>query len=403
MIKRLLLVLLVLIGFTFNSSASEYVARSLCLKKEVLKDATDPLNGINLMLRDEKNGLGPLITNKALTIIKCVQRYNIEHNNILTLIDYSRPSNEKRLWVFDLHQKKLLFHTFVSHGVKSGVRFSDTFSNIYNSKASSIGLYKTEQSYYGREGLSLRLEGIDPGFNDNAMNRALVMHGGWYVNENFIQKYGRAGRSWGCPALPLDLSQTIINTIKNHSLLIVYYPSELWFLKSKFLNCDRSLIEQSTSHPFSRQTTTLMNGNELGEGILFVDLNKNKSRQENEPVVTISTENYRRIFHTQPPVTRMLRRQVNADEYIVLSPTEFKTLAANNPQDLETIFFIKPVVTMRRGYYATEMHLVNLGKINSSQPIVDNPEPAGTMTINLNARSPIVFRTTNVFIRWLGL
>ena len=107
-------------------------------------------------------------------------------------------------------EKKLLFHTYVSHGITSGTLLTNYFSNKYNSKASSIGVYKTEKAYYGREGLSLRLDGLDRSFNDNASNRSVVMHGGWYVDEHFIKKYGRPGRSWGCPALPLNFINPLL-------------------------------------------------------------------------------------------------------------------------------------------------------------------------------------------------
>jgi hypothetical protein len=150
----------------------------------------DELSDINNMLQKEANTLNASVIQKVLTTLKCSLEYNVNHNNILTIIDYSLPSSEKRLWVFDLKEKKLLFHTYVSHGIKSGTLLSNYFSNKYNSKASSIGVYKTNKTYYGRDGLSLRLDGLDSGFNDNASNRYVVMHGGWYVNEPFIKKYG---------------------------------------------------------------------------------------------------------------------------------------------------------------------------------------------------------------------
>ena len=141
------------------------------------------LNELRAMLHAQAPNLSDAVINKVATALKCTTAYNVEGSNVLTVIDYSLPSNQKRLWVFDIVQKKLLFKTYESHGIKSGTLLTNNFSNKYNSKASSIGVYKTDQAYYGREGLSLRLEGLERNFNDNAMNRSIVMHGGWYLDE----------------------------------------------------------------------------------------------------------------------------------------------------------------------------------------------------------------------------
>src|SRR3990167_1660194 len=127
-----------------------------------------------------------LNTNKIEVImraLKCANKNDIKHNPILTLIDYSLPSNKKRLWVFDLSENKLLFHTYISHGINSGTLLSTYFSNKFNSKASSIGVFNTEKAYRGRHGTSLKLYGLDQKFNDNAYNRFIVMHGAWYVEK----------------------------------------------------------------------------------------------------------------------------------------------------------------------------------------------------------------------------
>jgi len=202
---------------------------------EYAQISSKPLDDIKEMLQSEAPGLSTGVINKVLTSLSCASEFNVEHNNILTIIDYSLPSSEKRLWIFDIKQKKLLFNTYVSHGIKSGARLTKYFSNKYDSKASSIGVYKTEKTYYGRDGLSLRLSGLDKGFNDNASNRYVVMHGGWYVAENFIKKYGRAGRSWGCPAIPENLTAPIINTIKDQSFFVIYYPVITGFQNQSFL------------------------------------------------------------------------------------------------------------------------------------------------------------------------
>ena len=320
------------------------------------------LSEINAMLHKEAGTLNTAMINKVLTTLKCANQYNINHNNMLTIIDYSLPSSEKRLWVFDLTERKLLFNTYVSHGIKSGVSSTNYFSNKFNSKASSMGVYKTEKVYYGRHGISLKLDGLERGFNDNASNRSVVMHGGWYVDERFIKKYGRAGRSWGCPAVPDNLTESIINTIKDNSLFVVYYPSDDWFLKSKFLRCDQVTQAQ---HIAQQQMTikALLPDNELRADIIFADLHNNNRLDENDPLIVITADRYNRIFHTIAPLERMLRRQINDSEYVALSTTELKqmitpsdiTLSKNNQNDLDAINFVIPVIKMVRGYYETQM------------------------------------------------
>lgn len=372
-----------------------------------IPSVTMPLSDIKEMLHQEAPNLREPVLNKVLTTLKCAMEYNIERNNILTIIDYSLPSNEKRLWVFDLKAKKLLFYTYVSHGIKSGTLLTNYFSNKFNSKASSIGVYKTEKAYYGREGLSLRLDGLDASFNDNASNRSVVMHGGWYVDEQFIKRYGRPGRSWGCPALPLDLYQSIINTIKDSSLLVAYYPSDAWFEKSKFLNCDRS---KTATKPIVLHLENLSaNNDEHREDVLFANTSGKVKQADDNPIVVMSADNYERIFHTKAPLGRMLRRQINHAEYIALSNTEFHDLAVrsngSNKEALNAINFVVPVIIMVRGYYETQMKIVDMGKIKDIRFNADlsKNEPVTSYSVSFETRPSINLKSTNRFIRWLGL
>ncbi|MBA3537915.1 MAG: murein L,D-transpeptidase catalytic domain family protein [Tatlockia sp.] len=352
-----------------------------------------------MLQQDGGSALSAAVIDKILKTLKCANEYKITHNNILTIIDYSLPSNEKRLWVFDLENKKLLFNTYVSHGIKSGALLSNSFSNKFNSKSSSIGVFKTDKTYYGRHGLSLQLDGLDSGFNDNASSRSVVMHGGWYVDENFIQKYGRSGRSWGCPALPENLSSAIINTIKDDSLFVVYYPSDSWFLKSKFLNCD-NLSPTRYSSKLSTELKPVGEEMEKREDVLFAKIS---AKHHEEPIVTMPADDYVRIFHAKAPLERMLRRQIDNKEYIALSNKEFENIAAsNNKEDLNYIYFVIPVVKMVRGYYATEMHIVNLGKIIDLKMNIAN-STSKSYTIDFDSKPSVHLRTTNQFIRWLGL
>ncbi|USD61394.1 MULTISPECIES: murein L,D-transpeptidase catalytic domain family protein [Vibrio] len=139
--------------------------------------------------------------------------------SLLTIIDYSKPSTEKRFFVIDLDKKSLVFNTYVSHGVNSGKKTATKFSNIVNSRKTSLGTFLTDSTYYGSNGYSLRLDGLDKGINDNARERYIVVHGADYANESFIKQNGYLGRSWGCPALPENLSREIIDTIKGGSVI----------------------------------------------------------------------------------------------------------------------------------------------------------------------------------------
>ena len=147
--------------------------------------------------------------------------------NIITLIDFSLPSNAKRLWVIDVAKNVILFNTFVSHGINSGLEYANSFSNIDSSKKSSLGFYATGEAYIGKHGFSLKLDGLEKGVNNNARSRAVVVHGADYANASVFNSQHFLGRSQGCPALPENLSKQIINTIKGKSCLFIYHPSRV--------------------------------------------------------------------------------------------------------------------------------------------------------------------------------
>lgn len=155
---------------------------------------------------------------------------------ILTLIDFSLPSTEKRLWVLDMKNNQVLFHTHVSHGRNTGGNMATKFSNQEGSFQSSLGFYVTAETYYGKNGLSLFLDGKEEGFNSNARSRYVVMHGADYANPDFISVAGRLGRSLGCPAVPSAFAKDIIGTIKGQSVLFVYHSDEDYQNQSKYLN-----------------------------------------------------------------------------------------------------------------------------------------------------------------------
>lgn len=155
--------------------------------------------------------------------------------SLLTVVDFSLSANEKRLWVIDLELKEVLYQTYVAHGRNTGSEYAKSFSNIPESFQSSLGFYATAETYYGKHGYSLRLDGLESGINDKARERAIVIHGADYATENFIKTYGRLGRSLGCPSLPLEESETIINTIKEKSCLFIYFPSDDYVSKSQLI------------------------------------------------------------------------------------------------------------------------------------------------------------------------
>jgi hypothetical protein len=154
----------------------------------------------------------------------------------LTIIDFSKPSTSKRLWVFDLRTRRLLFQEAVAHGRNSGHNMTTAFSNAPESHKSSLGLFRTAESYIGKHGYSLRLDGLEPGVNDRARERAIVIHGAEYVNLAVAQKQGRLGRSLGCPAVRTGISRPLIDAIKEGGLLFAYYPDAGWLSSSTYLN-----------------------------------------------------------------------------------------------------------------------------------------------------------------------
>jgi L,D-transpeptidase catalytic domain len=154
----------------------------------------------------------------------------VSHPGYLTICDFSQSSKQKRLYLIDLSNNKIVLNTFVAHGRNSGCEYATKFSNKLESLQSSLGFYITKDTYSGENGLSLRMEGLEPGFNDKAYQRAIVIHGAKYIGS------GCTGRSYGCPAVPQKESKKIINTIKNGTCLFVYYPEKKYLQGSKILN-----------------------------------------------------------------------------------------------------------------------------------------------------------------------
>jgi hypothetical protein len=175
---------------------------------------------------------------QAMRAYACGDAHGEFARPILTLIDYSRPSTEPRLWVLDLAQGAVRFRTLVAHGRGSGVSRAVAFSNDPGSKQSSLGLFRTDEAYQGSHGYSLRLVGLETGVNDLAYPRDIVIHGADYATAKFASRHGRLGRSWGCPALDPSVNRDVIDAIRDRTALFAYYPDARWLASSPFLRCD---------------------------------------------------------------------------------------------------------------------------------------------------------------------
>lgn len=192
--------------------------------------------------------LNPVVLQLAVNAMQCAIDNGLSPASKLSVIDYSLASTQARLWVFDLQTGRLLFNELVAHGKNSGDNYAKSFSNQLGSLQSSLGLFVTKDTYDGSNGYSLRMEGLDQGFNDKAMERAIVFHGAPYVNPEHIEKFGRIGRSWGCPAVNAGVAKKVIDTIKGEQFLFSYYPDKRWLSSSKLLNCANALASREDNH-----------------------------------------------------------------------------------------------------------------------------------------------------------
>jgi len=197
---------------------------------------SDP-NKLNARLASAAPELNPLALQRAVAAMTCAINHGAEPASRLAVIDFSLPSSEQRLWLFDLETRSLLLRELVAHGQGSGDNYADQFSNIEGSHQSSIGLFRTQESYYGQHGYSLRMDGLEQGINDQARSRAIVIHGADYVDASWVARQGRIGRSHGCPAVPQHAIRTLVDNLKGGQFLFAYYPDEQWIQTSAYLNC----------------------------------------------------------------------------------------------------------------------------------------------------------------------
>jgi hypothetical protein len=191
----------------------------------------------------------PKVLELALGAMRCAQADGVgEQASRLAVIDYSRSSLEPRLWVFDLVSDRLLYQELVAHGQGSGGDVPNRFSNDDGSHASSLGLFVTRDTYIGHNGYSLRMDGLEHGINDAAMQRAIVMHGAAYVNADAGKRMGRLGRSWGCPALRAAIAKPVIDVLKDGQFVFSYYPDQDWLARSALLKCPAARLAHHDAH-----------------------------------------------------------------------------------------------------------------------------------------------------------
>ena len=186
-------------------------------------------------------GLRPDVLKLALDAASsAAERGLVQRRELLTVIDYSLPSTQPRLFVFDLAARRLLFRELVAHGKNSGGNRTDFFSNEPGSLATSLGLFVTADTYVGGNGYSLRLKGLEEGVNDRAWDRLIVMHGAPYVSAAAVRMLGRLGRSWGCPAVRKEIARKLIDTLRGGSAVFAYYPEKSWLTSSRFFGRAKS-------------------------------------------------------------------------------------------------------------------------------------------------------------------
>ncbi|HVG08100.1 MAG TPA: murein L,D-transpeptidase catalytic domain family protein [Thermoanaerobaculia bacterium] len=190
------------------------------------------------LLAKGADGLSPKVLAMALDAVACAKTRGVAaRKDLLTVIDYSLPSTEPRLWVLDLERGEVLFHELVAHGRGTGDNYATRFSNLNDSHQTSLGLFLTGGTYTGGNGYSLKLQGLDKGFNDLAEERHIVMHGAWYVSNEQARAQGRLGRSWGCPALSEKMAPRVIDTIKSGSFVFSYGGDQDWLQSASSNTC----------------------------------------------------------------------------------------------------------------------------------------------------------------------
>ena len=237
MTKRILVATVALLVFSFAVTAFTNDGSAVTPKKVTdslsIPVAVNPMQTIYDSLHLDALKLSRQAYNIALNgFQKLVSAGKVKNPDILTIVDFSQASTSKRMYIIDLHNRKLIDQSLVAHGRNTGNLMATAFSNIPESNQSSLGFYVTSETYKGKHGLSLRLDGMEKNINDNARDRAIVIHGADYATESFCKSTGYLGRSFGCPAVPYSKSNSIINTLRDGSCLFIYYPDAKYLRQS---------------------------------------------------------------------------------------------------------------------------------------------------------------------------
>jgi len=231
----LLLFLVLPVSFTYLSGSIEGNPASSADKREIVNYYTRFYNALGT--NTPKPGYE--VFEKALTGFFNLKAVNKIKNNLLTIIDFSLSSTVERMWIVDMSKMKVISFSLVAHGRNSGDEFPREFSNKPSSYQSSLGFYLTDDIYYGKNGMSLYLDGLEPDVNDKARERSIVIHGADYVSRDFIKNAGRLGRSFGCPSIPMDNHEKIISALSGRSCIYIHYPDEKYLSTSGLLNMEK--------------------------------------------------------------------------------------------------------------------------------------------------------------------
>jgi hypothetical protein len=236
-----------ILNFSGNKTTTKNIHKSYSAKAEVSKLKTLAENKTlsfeeNTTLLYNEIEAGKYSLPNLETFIKAFEGYTtLENqgkvqNNILTIVDFSFSSTKERMWVLDMENKKVILQTLVSHGMNSGTEYAKSFSNQNESFKSSLGFFITGETYNGKHGISLKLDGQEHGLNDNARERAVVIHGADYVSKKLANRQGYIGRSQGCPAVSPEVAPKLIRLIKNKSVLFIYHPTRMYVNKSRLVS-----------------------------------------------------------------------------------------------------------------------------------------------------------------------
>jgi hypothetical protein len=230
-------VMLVHAGPVYNSFGNKAKASAKAARKAEMQLVMATATSLYMEMDLQDSGLSRNAFQAAwIGYYKLKKRGLLKKTNVLSICDFSQSSSQQRMYVIDVRNRRVLYRTYVAHGINSGEEFASSFSNKMESCKSSLGFYVTSGVYRGVNGISLRIDGVDQGFNDNARKRAIVIHGANYVSRRVLNKYGVMGTTFGCPAIPSEMTTQIIPVVKNGSCFFIYYPSQKYLSQSKVLN-----------------------------------------------------------------------------------------------------------------------------------------------------------------------